>query len=42
MNKIISKAIFIRNKIKTPKYSLIEKTNFKIKNIKKIIKKKNI
>ena len=25
MNKIISKAIFIRNKIKTPKYSLIEK-----------------
>ena len=25
MNKIISKEIFIRNKIKTPKYSLIEK-----------------
>ena len=42
MNKIISKEIFIRNKIKTPKYSLIEKTNFKIKSIKKIIKKKNI
>ena len=42
MNKIISKEIFIRNKIKTPKYILIKKTNLKIKNIIKTIKNKNI
>ena len=42
MNKIISKEIFIKNKIKTPKYLVIEKINFKNKNLKKIIKNKNI
>ena len=42
MNKIISKEIFIKKKIKTPKYLLIEKINFKNKSLKKIIKNKNI
>ncbi len=42
MNKIISKEIFIKNKIKTPKYLVIKKINFKNKNLKKIIKNKNI
>ena len=36
MNKIISKEIFIKNKIKTPKYLLIKKTDFKKNLIKKI------
>ena len=42
MNKIISKEIFIKKKIKTPKYLLIEKINFRNKSLKKIIKNKNI
>jgi len=42
MNKIISKEIFIKNKIKTPKFISIKKNNFKINKISKIIKKNNI
>ena len=42
MNKIISKEIFIKNKIKTPKYLVIEKIDLKNKSLKKIIKNKNI
>ncbi len=42
MNKIISKEIFIKNKIKTPKFFTIKKNNFKINKISKIIKKNNI
>ena len=41
MNKIISKEIFIKNKIKTPKYFTIEKSEFNIKKLRiNIIKKK--
>ena len=32
MNKLISKNIFIKNKIKTPKYFSIKKSEFKKKN----------
>ena len=42
MNKIISKEIFIRNKIKTPKFYSIEKSTYKKNSINKILKKKNI
>ena len=42
MNKIISKEIFIQNKIKTPKYLSINNTNFNKNKIKKIISKKKI
>ncbi len=42
MNKIISKEIFIRNKIKTPKYFSISASNFNKNEIKKIIFKKKI
>ncbi len=42
MNKIISKEIFIKNKIKTPKFLTITKNNFKINKMSKIIKKNNI
>ena len=42
MNKIISKEIFIRNKIKTPKYFSISASNFNKNEIKKIILKKKI
>ena len=42
MNKIISKEIFIRNKIKTPKYFSINASNFNKNEIKKIISKKKI
>ena len=42
MNKIISKEIFIRNKIKTPKYFSISASNFNKNEIKKIISKKRI
>jgi len=38
MNKIISKEIFIKNKILTPKYFSIKKSNFKKKNLLKLIK----
>jgi D-alanine-D-alanine ligase len=42
MNKIISKEIFIRNRIKTPKFFTILKTKFNIQKIKKIIINKKI
>ena len=42
MNKIISKEIFIKNKIKTPKYFSINKIEYKKKLIQKIIKRKKI
>ena len=42
MNKIISKEIFIRNKIKTPKYFSINASNFNKNEIKKIISKKKL
>ena len=42
MNKINTKEIFIRNKIKTPKFLLIEKFKFKKNLIKKIINHKKI
>ena len=42
MNKIISKKIFIENKIKTPKFFSIKKIEFKKKNIKESILKKKI
>ena len=38
MNKIISKEIFTKNKILTPKYFSIKKSNFKKKNLLKLIK----
>jgi D-alanine-D-alanine ligase len=40
MNKIISKKIFIKNKIKTPKFFLIEKELFNITKLKKILTNK--
>ncbi len=42
MNKIISKEIFIKKKIKTPNFFSIKKSKFKIIEINKIIKKKRI
>ena len=42
MNKIISKEIFVKNKIKTPKYLSIVKTDFKKNILKKIGKNKKI
>jgi len=42
MNKIISKEIFIKNKIKTPKFLSIRKMEFKKNLIQKIIKNKRI
>ena len=42
MNKIISKQIFIKNKILTPKYFSLENKNFKTDNLKKLITKKKI
>ena len=42
MNKIISKEIFIKNKILTPKYFSIKKSNFNKKNLLKLIKSKKI
>ena len=42
MNKLISKEIFIENKIKTPKFFSIKKKEFKTKTIQKIIKSKKI
>ncbi len=38
MNKLISKKIFIRHKITTPKYMVITKKNYNFKNLKKNIK----
>ena len=42
MNKLISKEIFIKNNIKTPKFFSIKKNEYKIKKIQKIIKSKKI
>ena len=42
MNKVISKKIFIKNNIKTPKHVSIKKAEYKIKTIQKIIKSKKI
>jgi D-alanine-D-alanine ligase len=42
MNKIISKEIFIKNKIKTPKFLTIQKTEFNIQKLKKNLNKKII
>ena len=42
MNKIISKKIFIKNKIITPKFFEIQKKLFNTKNLKKILKNKKI
>ena len=42
MDKIISKEIFIKNNIKTPKFFLVKKNIFKIRTIEKIIRQKKI
>ena len=42
MNKVISKKIFENNKIKTPKYFVINRDNFNRKNINLMIKEKKI
>ena len=42
MNKLISKKIFIKHKITTPKYEIIKKNNYVFKNFKKAIKIKNL
>ena len=42
MNKLISKEIFIENNIKTPKFFVIKKTEYKTKTIQKIINNKKI
>ena len=42
MNKLISKKIFIKHKITTPKYEVIKKNNYVFKNFKKAIKIKNL
>ena len=42
MNKIHSKKIFIKNKIKTPKYFSIKKICFKKNTVEKALKKKKI
>ena len=42
MNKLISKKIFIKHKITTPKYEVINKKNYNFKNFKKAIKIKKL
>tara|TARA_B100001989_G_scaffold245211_1_gene214740 strand:+ start:314 stop:1252 length:939 start_codon:yes stop_codon:yes gene_type:complete len=42
MNKIISKELFIKNKILTPKYFTFKKNEFKNKNFKKLFMKKKV
>ena len=42
MNKVISKEIFLKNKILTPKYLTIEKKNFKGNRLNKLLKIKKI
>ena len=42
MNKIISKKIFIKNKIKTPKFFSIKKNDYKKKSVQKLIKRNKI
>ncbi len=41
MNKLISKKIFIKNKIKTPSYQIVEKKNYNFLKLKKIFSTKN-
>ena len=42
MNKIISKKIFIKSKILTPKYLILKKNGLKINNILQLLKKNKI
>ena len=42
MNKLISKKIFLKYKITTPKYEVINKKDYVFKNLKKTIKEKNL
>ncbi len=42
MNKIISKRLFVQNKIRTPKFITIDKSNLKINMINKMLKNKKI
>ena len=42
MNKVISKEIFIKNKIDTPKYFSQNKNDINFKNLKKLLKKKKM
>ena len=42
MNKIISKELFIKNKILTPKYFTLTKNDFNNRNLKKLIMKKKL
>ncbi len=42
MNKLISKKIFLKYKITTPKYEVINKKDYVFKNLKKAIKEKNL
>ncbi len=42
MNKVISKKIFKKNKIKSPKYFVLEKENFNATKFKFFLKKKNL
>ena len=42
MNKIISKKIFIKNKIKTPKFFSIKKNDYKKRSVQKLIKRNKI
>lgn len=42
MNKVISKEIFLKNKILTPKYLTIEKNNFKCNRLNQLLKIKKI
>ncbi len=42
MNKVLSKKIFVRKKILTPKYVVLNKENFKIKILKVILRKKKM
>ena len=42
MNKLISKKIFVKHKITTPKYEVINKRNYVFKNLKRAIKIKKL
>ncbi len=42
MNKLISKKIFVKHKIITPKYEVVNKRDYVFKNLKKAIKIKNL
>ena len=41
MNKLVSKKLFIKNKIKTPKYEVIKRKNYIFSNLKKILNRKS-